>query len=229
MSDDSNRNDDASPDAAEDGGPENFFIDILTGNKETESPKKLLVQKVLRQLIESYGFDRADIEVDYRHRIKGGKPASIDIVYDCHDFYKRPEDVVAFIETLLSRQSASEINGALVFPERSSRDAEAVLLLEENVGTLNDRPISRFHICNGWRYRYWKCRGYLAACVAIARRHGVYVHGRYAPARDIADVASGKVLLGWKGEGLLGFGHGRWEAEDLALKPAVFVRGVDPE
>ena len=149
MSDDSNRNDDASPDAAEDGGPENFFIDILTGNKETESPKKLLVQKVL--------------------------------------------------------------------------------LLEENVGTLNDRPISRFHICNGWRYRYWKCRGYLAACVAIARRHGVYVHGRYAPARDIADVASGKVLLGWKGEGLLGFGHGRWEAEDLALKPAVFVRGVDPE
>jgi len=59
--------------------PDNFFIDILTGNKESASPKKLLVQKVLRQLIESYGFDRTDIEVDYKHRIKGGKPNKIDI------------------------------------------------------------------------------------------------------------------------------------------------------
>jgi type I restriction enzyme M protein len=66
-------------DDAEDSGPDAFFIDILTGNKEKPSDKKLLVQKVLRQLIESYGFDRRDIAVNYRHRIKGGKPASIDI------------------------------------------------------------------------------------------------------------------------------------------------------
>ena len=66
-------------DDAEDSGPEDFFIDILTGKKEKPSDKKLLVQKVLRQLIESYGFDRRDIAVNYRHRIKGGKPASIDI------------------------------------------------------------------------------------------------------------------------------------------------------
>jgi type I restriction enzyme M protein len=69
----------ASEGAAEENGPDKFFIDILTGNKESASPKKLLVQKVLRQLIESYGFDRDDIEMDYKHRIKGGKPAKIDI------------------------------------------------------------------------------------------------------------------------------------------------------
>lgn len=69
----------APQDAAEESGPDNFFIDILTGNKESASAKKLLVQKVLRQLIESYGFDRDDIEVDYKHRIRGGKPAKIDI------------------------------------------------------------------------------------------------------------------------------------------------------
>ncbi|SEM70991.1 type I restriction enzyme M protein [Syntrophus gentianae] len=68
-----------SEDAAEENGPDNFFIDILTGNKESASAKKLLVQKVLRQLIESYGFDRKDIEVDYKHRIRGGRPAKIDI------------------------------------------------------------------------------------------------------------------------------------------------------
>ena len=37
------------------------------------------MQKVLRQLIESYGFDRNDLEADYKHRIRGGRPAKIDI------------------------------------------------------------------------------------------------------------------------------------------------------
>lgn len=57
----SEQNDDiieATQDAGEDNGPDNFFIDILTGNKESPSAKKLLGQEVLRQLIESYGFDR---------------------------------------------------------------------------------------------------------------------------------------------------------------------------
>ena len=70
---------DAPQDASEDSGPDNFFIDILTGNKESVSPKKLLVQKVLRQLIESYGFDRDDLEVNYNPQITGHGRKRIDI------------------------------------------------------------------------------------------------------------------------------------------------------
>lgn len=66
-------------DAAEESGPDNFFIDILTGNKESASAKKLLVQKVLRQLIESYGFDRNDLEVNYNPQIPGQGRKRIDI------------------------------------------------------------------------------------------------------------------------------------------------------
>ena len=66
-------------DAAEESGPDNFFIDILTGNKESASAKKLLVQKVLRQLIESYGFDRNDLEVNYNPQILGKGRKRIDI------------------------------------------------------------------------------------------------------------------------------------------------------
>ena len=66
-------------DAAEDIGSNNFFIDILTGNKECASVKKLLVQKVLRQLIESYGFDRDDLEVNYNPQIPGQGRKRIDI------------------------------------------------------------------------------------------------------------------------------------------------------
>lgn len=69
----------ASQDGAEESGPDNFFIDILTGNKESASAKKLLVQKVLRQLIESYGFDRNDIELNYNPQIPGQGRKRIDI------------------------------------------------------------------------------------------------------------------------------------------------------
>ncbi|HHR4014136.1 TPA: type I restriction enzyme HsdR N-terminal domain-containing protein, partial [Salmonella enterica] len=69
----------APQDAAEESGPDNFFIDILTGNKESASAKKLLVQKVLRQLIESYGFDRDDLEVNYNPQIAGQGRKRIDI------------------------------------------------------------------------------------------------------------------------------------------------------
>lgn len=70
---------DSAQDDANEGGPENFFIDILTGNKESASPKKLLVQKILRQLIEGYGFDRHDVELNYKPRIPGHGRKQIDI------------------------------------------------------------------------------------------------------------------------------------------------------
>jgi type I restriction enzyme M protein len=66
-------------DVAEENRPDNFFIDILTGNKESVSAKKLLIQKVLRQLIESYGFDRADLEVNYNPQIAGQGRKRVDI------------------------------------------------------------------------------------------------------------------------------------------------------
>ena len=69
----------APQDAAEKSSPDNFFIDILTGNKERVSDKKLLVQKVLRRLIESYGFDRNDLEVNYHPRIEGHLRKRVDI------------------------------------------------------------------------------------------------------------------------------------------------------
>ena len=65
--------------AVEDDASENFFIDILTGNKESASPKKLLIQKVLRQLIESYGFDRSDLQTNYNPAIQGHGRKRIDI------------------------------------------------------------------------------------------------------------------------------------------------------
>lgn len=70
---------DVAPESTEEDTPDNFFIDILSGEAQTPSPKKLLIQRVLRQLIESYGFDRSDIEVGYNPRIQGHGRMTIDI------------------------------------------------------------------------------------------------------------------------------------------------------
>lgn len=63
----------------EENAPDNFYIDILTGNTESANPKKLLVQKVLRQLIEGYGFSRDDLESNYNPRLPGNGRKWIDI------------------------------------------------------------------------------------------------------------------------------------------------------
>ena len=67
----------------EDGGAEpggaDTLIDILTGSAIPSSPKNTLVQKVLRQLVGSYGFDRADIRVGYRPTTRGKRGRTVDI------------------------------------------------------------------------------------------------------------------------------------------------------
>src|SRR4030095_6938939 len=55
------------------------LIDLLTGDDITPSPKNRLVQRVLRQLIESYGFDRKDLRTGYRFTTPGRRGKSVDI------------------------------------------------------------------------------------------------------------------------------------------------------
>jgi len=56
------------------------LIDILSGEPISPSPKNRLVQKVVRQLLESYGFDRADIKVGYRLTTAGKRQKTVDVV-----------------------------------------------------------------------------------------------------------------------------------------------------
>ena len=84
---------------AENGGEEGVakleastetLIDLLTGGEIRSTPKSRLVQKVLRQLIETYGFDRSAIGTGYRPTARGKRSASVDIV-----IFRHGEDPVA--------------------------------------------------------------------------------------------------------------------------------------
>jgi type I restriction enzyme M protein len=70
-----------------------ILIDILSGEPIAASSKNQLVQKVLRQLLESYGFDRLDIRVGYRLTTEGKRQKVVDIAIVRHGVDARDENI----------------------------------------------------------------------------------------------------------------------------------------
>jgi hypothetical protein len=150
-------------------------------------------------------------------------------IHPLHDFYKYPKKFQLFIEELIQENPQGQLEGVLIAPVEDNWGAESLLLLQEVVGHLGDRPIYRFHLCNNWAHRYWKARGYLTACIAIAWKRKVYIHGVTKRHVEISPLASGKSLLGWAGEGIWSFGNVTWHPKDMALHPEDFLKDITPE
>ncbi len=149
-------------------------------------------------------------------------------VYPCHDFYKHPARFAAFLRELKNNNFDADFQGVLIAPEELG-DANALLILQEAIGCVGKKPIYRYHICHNWLFTYWKARAYLAACVAIAWKEDVYVHGIRLSKKEIDKLAEGETLLGWQGEGIWELGYATWHPEDMALKPDTFLKNVDSE
>ncbi len=150
-------------------------------------------------------------------------------IHPDHDFYKYPKDFADFLVQLKTANPDGMLRGVLIAPNDQGWQAGALLILRETVGAVGEKPIYRYHLCNNWAFSYWKARAYLTACVAIAWKRRVYVHGLRIPAKEIKKLAEGKTLLGWQGEGIGELGSKTWDPEDMALKPGAFLEGVDPE
>ena len=90
----------------EPGGGADTLIDILTGQAIPASPKNALVQKALRQLVGSYGFDRADIRAGYRLTTRGKRNKTVDVVILRHGREAVDEHVERVI--VCQRQKARE-------------------------------------------------------------------------------------------------------------------------
>lgn len=152
-------------------------------------------------------------------------------VHPDHDFYKYPEQFAVFLAGLKEANPDGDLHGVVLAPHEPDLNAQALLVLQETIDFVGEKPIYRYHLCNNWDFTYWKSRAYLTACVAIAWRNKVYVHGLYLPERVINKLAEGNELLCRQGEeawhGVKG--RKRWDPEDMALRPDAFLDGVDPE
>lgn len=150
-------------------------------------------------------------------------------VHPYYDFYKRPSEFLAFVEELKEKNPDGEIAGVVIAPVESELGADALLILQETIGHVGEKPIFRYHLCNNWGFDYWKGRGYLTACIAICWKRNIYVHGIHKTKAEIKQLAWGETLLGWQGEGIWELGHTTWHPEDMTISPEEFLRGIRAE
>lgn len=148
-------------------------------------------------------------------------------IHPSHNFYKQPKAFADFIERLKANNPNADLQGVVVAPIEQDNQAYALLILQETIGSVGDKPVYRYHLCNNWDFTYWKARAYLTACIAIAWKQNVFIHGIYMPKKGIEQLAEGKTLLGWQGEGIWKLGHKTWDPEDMALQPETFLYGID--
>lgn len=148
-------------------------------------------------------------------------------VHPCHDFYKWPEKFLSFIKYLAETNPGGNLQGVLIKPAERNPHSSALLILQETIGHIGEKPVYRYHLCNNWSYTYWKARAYLTACVAVAWKRDVYIHGIEKPGKTIQELEEGATLLGWRGEGIWALGRKTWDPEDMALSPEAFLNGID--
>ena len=147
-------------------------------------------------------------------------------IYPLHDFYKRPELFVDFIEQLRS-QNTNTIQGVLLVGHSSRQEEDALIVLEETIGTLGEMSFCRYHLCNNWIFRYWKARAYLTAVVASAWRRKIHLFGRKVPIERIRDYREGKKFLEYAFDSALPVQGEPWYPEDMAIHPHCFLDGLD--
>lgn len=152
-----------------------------------------------------------------------------DQVYPVHDFYKRPHDFVNFIEELMQGSCNGTLSGYLIAPNKIDQNCEAILLFQEDIGTVGDKHIYRYYLCNNWLFCYWKSRAYLAACVAASWKRNIYVQGLYADRKLIDQLFNGRSFMTKNGECIFPQKFKRWHAEDMALEPQTYLHHVAPE
>ena len=150
-------------------------------------------------------------------------------IFPIRRFYKHPHAFVEFLDALKAASPDKELSGVVLAPIEPRQNAEAVLVLQETVGWVGEKAIYRYHFCDEWTLSYWKSRAYLTACVAIAWRKGVFIHGVYADEGRLKELTGGLGLPTWSADGIGSFGIKRWDPEDMALRPEAFLDGLDPE
>jgi hypothetical protein len=178
-------------------------------------------ETLIEKLTETVMQDACDLFAVRREWLDGVS----DEVYEIHHFYKYPAEFEQFIQRLTGEsEEIGRLRGKVIIPSSKNIRSDALFFIEEIIGYLGNEPICRFHLTGTWSYDYWKCRAYLAACVSIACRNGCHVSGSVLDRIELKHITQGvefihPLVLRSSGQ--------RWEPEDMAYDPVVFLNDLD--
>jgi hypothetical protein len=154
-------------------------------------------------------------------------------IYEAHDFYKHPENYRDFLARLAAGNE-HRIIAKLVLSTDPSSEQDALLVLEEQFAFLGDEPVVRYHLCNGWVNKYWKCRADLTACIAMTLNQPVFIKERRTTA-NIQAFCDGEgfmddlfaLPLAFKRSGFFQKHYQQWHPDQWIFDPESFLDGVD--
>ena len=186
------------------------FADVQTD----ESLLKILTDELLEKAARLFAVRREWLE------------GASEQIYPTHDFYKQSDRFPEFLDSLLANSCSGAMRGVLLVAESHWFEPNALLVLEEEIGSLGDKPLCRYHLCNNWNFDYGTSRAHLTACVAVAWQRKVYIMGREIPISDIRLYCEGHSFLDHRDDSALPLLGWPWHPEDMALKAASFVKDL---
>jgi hypothetical protein len=145
-------------------------------------------------------------------------------IHPTHNFYKEPEKFREFVVGL-NKKKKGLVSGMLFVADTPSRNYDAVIILEEELGVVGEKVIYRYHICNNWLFYYWKSRVYLTACIALAWKNEVYIHGMKVHFKKIDEYLEGEKYLSDFYNSLVCRSN-KWHPEDMACDPKNLFEGL---
>lgn len=115
-----------------------------------------------------------------------------------------------------------------------NRDRDnAVFLITEVIGHINEREIYRYHLAGKIQNNYWKARAYFAVSCALLIKHGFQPIGQTVNEQWLISLNEGKTLIEYDfTEGWQHFilpNSRVWYVDEFLECPEKYLAGVDPE
>lgn len=157
-------------------------------------------------------------------------------IYDIPSFYKDNKACEEYLANLKASKPTANFC-AYVLNAKGDRhypdEDNAVLLIVEVIGHINQREIYRYHLAGKIQNNYWKARAYFAVSCALLIKHGFRPIGQTVDEEWLITLNAGKTLIEYDfSEGLQDFilpNSRVWYVDEFLECPEKYLAGVDPE
>jgi len=148
-----------------------------------------------------------------------------------HNFYKAPKECYEFLNNI--KKNNKSLSGYLLSPSKAKgqNNHNTAIVITEEIGMLNNRPIERLHILGGWVFSYWKSRAYLAACASIALNSDIWLIGKKCDDEWLKSFCAGEKIAKYNFN-YSGFDFNTletWYVDEFIEQPEKYLSGIDPE
>ncbi|MFY8325423.1 hypothetical protein [Pseudoalteromonas sp. ZZD1] len=158
-------------------------------------------------------------------------------IYEVPNFYKSPSECIEYLESLKQLSLENELFTYVITPKTNKNFGmdtyDALVIITEVIGRLNDRPVYRYHLSGTRSVDYWKSKAYFTAQCALLFKYECSPIGKSAETKWINSMIEGSTLLKYDFDDFAGDVDlpigGTWYVDEMIEKPDSYLENVAPE